>query len=230
VAERPARSRVFEKHHIDYCCGGGISLNEACRKSDLDIGTIVRELEAADSERDTGAIDVKAMSLSQLIDHILATHHAYLGRELPRLVGLTEKVANAHGDSPTGPQLHELVGVFKGLAAELQAHMMKEERMLFPAIKAMETDRSAAKGPFGSVANPIRVMEAEHDSAGNALERIRELTDTYTLPEWGCNTYRAMLDGLRELELDLHQHIHKENNVLFPKAIALEEASRSHAN
>jgi len=228
VVEQPSRSRVFEKHGIDYCCGGGISLEQACRKDDIDLGTVVRELESATSETGDDKVDLTAITLEQLISLIISTHHEYLRRELPRLAGLTQKVANAHGDSPTGPQLAELVGVFRGLADELLAHMMKEERMLFPAIIRLETDGSTGM-PFGSIANPIRVMEAEHDAAGNALERIRELTDTYSLPEWGCNTYRAMLDGLRELELDLHQHIHKENNILFPKAITLEASHHAPA-
>ncbi len=221
VAEQLGRSRVFEKFGIDYCCNGGTRLTEACISMNISIEDVLAELDEADSvTRETEDINFDTMDLDLLIEHILSTHHAYLAEELPRLTGLAEKVADAHFANDS--RVRELESVVRALEEELTSHMGKEERILFPCIRKMAQTGTLPVMPFGTLANPIYAMESEHDSAGGALQRIRSLTDEYAEPEWACNTYRALLDGLRSLELDLHQHIHKENNILFPKALAME--------
>jgi regulator of cell morphogenesis and NO signaling len=226
VTERPGRSRVFEELGIDYCCGGKRPLTEACVEKGLDPADVVRRIEKVDvSADDEEQPDLLSLSLNDLIDHIVQKHHSYVQRELPRLNHLVDKVATAHADAPNAEQLRALAGIVKGLTAELQSHLMKEERILFPAIRQMEHGEAASDDSFGSVANPIGVMEAEHDSAAEAFEKIHVLTDDYTVPEWACNTYRAMIEALVSFEKDLHQHIHKENNVLFPRALQRENNS-----
>ena len=222
VSERPGRSRVFEEYGIDYCCGGKKLLPEACAKKGVDIDELMRELAKADAAVQEDAIDYSVMALDELADHIVTTHHAYMAKELPRLKAMSAKVAKVHGDSDA--RLGELAQVVHALSTELQSHMMKEEKVLFPIIRQLTHADTLPRMHCGKLANPIRVMEAEHDSAGGALESTRELTDGYVPPEWACNTYRALLDGLHELELDLHQHIHKENNILFPRALEREAA------
>ncbi|HNR30771.1 MAG TPA: iron-sulfur cluster repair di-iron protein [Candidatus Hydrogenedentes bacterium] len=222
VAERPARSRAFEEFGIDYCCGGKKPLEDACREKGLSPAAVVERLLAAEaaSEPDEN-VDCLGMGLTALIDHIVNTHHAYLRNELPRLVELLAKVAGRHGGKE--PRLAEAEEVFHGLKAELEMHMIKEEQVLFPAIREMDATNAPPSFGCGSITAPIVVMEMEHDNAGEALERLRTLTDGYTPPDWACNSYRAVLDGLQSLERDLHQHIHKENNILFPRAVAMEQ-------
>ncbi len=223
VRQKPTRARVFESLKIDYCCGGKVSLNRACEKRGIEVNEVLEAITANDvqSVADT-LVDVDAMGLTELADHIEATHHTYLREELPRLDFMTEKVSRVHGDKDQ--RLLTMREAFVALKAELEPHMMKEERILFPLVRQMEASAERQENHCGSVANPIRQMEHEHDQAGNALAILRASTDDYTPPEWACNTYRAMLDSLAQLESDMHQHIHKENNVLFPKAIAYEQA------
>jgi regulator of cell morphogenesis and NO signaling len=221
VRDNPDRARVFESLRIDYCCGGKVSLDQACKKRGLDVTEVLQRLEQCDQ---TGCseplIDADSMTLTELANHIEATHHAYLKEELPRLDSMTEKVARVHGEHE--PRLAQTRQAFLALRAELEPHMMKEERILFPIIRQLEQAEGPLQFHCGSVANPIRQMEHEHDQAGSALAILSESTDRYTPPEWACNTYRAMLDSLSRLEADMHQHVHKENNVLFPKAIQME--------
>lgn len=225
VARRPALSRVFEQVGIDYCCGGKKTLEEACTEKGIDPEGLVDRLEGALSLGDhEPVVDAAAMSLAELADHIEQTHHVYLRSELPRLESMTEKVASVHGGKD--PRLDEVRNTFQALAQELSSHMMKEEQILFPMVRQLEASESTPTFHCGSVQNPIQQMEHEHDQVGSALERLRELTDGFTLPEWACNTYRAMLDALAHLERDLHQHIHKENNVLFPSALEMEKKKR----
>lgn len=221
VADRPELSRVFEELHIDYCCHGSHTLQEACQKQDLDPNEVLTKLtpSAADASESR---DWQTAPLSELCDHIEQTHHAYLRTELPRLEQLIAKVAAVHRDKH--PEFQEVKRVFQMLQDELVPHMMKEEQILFPAIRLLEAANQPVQLPFGTVRNPIRMMEHEHDVAGDALSQIRSATSNYEVPEDACNTYRATLDGLRELELDLHLHIHKENNILFPRAARREEA------
>lgn len=222
VRQVPNRARVFETHKIDYCCGGKIPLVDACQRKGIDPETIVQELGELESESDASPVDADAMSLTELADHIEQTHHAYLREELPRLDFMTEKVSRVHGDKE--PRLRQVREAFVALKAELEPHMMKEEGILFPIVRELESSPAKPDHHCGSVANPIGQMEHEHEQAGEALALLREATDDFTPPDWACNTYRAMIDGLSKLESDMHQHVHKENNVLFPKAIALEES------
>ena len=221
VLERPARSRVFESLGIDYCCGGKKTLEAACAKKKLAAPEVIALLSALDGESPSELRpDPGAMTLGDLIDHILEAHHQYLRQELPRLGAMLRKVERVHGDR--NERLATMLSVFEAFTLELNQHMMKEEEILFPAIARMEASGANVAACFGSVANPIARMEAEHDDAGNALEQLRDLSDGYTPPDWACNTYRALLDGLHDLERNMHAHVHKENNILFPKAIRLE--------
>ena len=224
VRERPARARLFESLEIDYCCGGKTPLVDACSKHNIETQEIVRLLVECDAECDTDdcSVDADAMTLSALADHIEDTHHAYLRAELPRLEVLTEKVARVHGDRE--PRLQRVREAFVALRAELEPHMIKEEHILFPMVRQLEASADCSTFPSGGIANPIRQMEWEHDQAGQALAILREATDGFSPPEWACNTYRAMLDSLEHLEQDMHRHIHKENNVLFPKAMEMATA------
>ena len=228
VAQRPALSRVFESERIDYCCGGKKTLAEVCQSKGVDQQGLLAKLEKYVATEADGQpmVDAAAMPLAELADHIEQTHHGYLREELPRLERMTKKVAAVHGEHDL--RLHEVAQVFLAMAEELTNHMMKEEQILFPMIRQLEQSETVPDFHCGSLANPIRMMEMEHDSAGSALERLQELTDGFTPPEWACNTYRAMIEGLVALERDLHQHIHKENNVLFPRAQAMETEKRRH--
>lgn len=220
VVERPGRSRVFEELGIDYCCGGGVPLSEACAGAGLDPGEVLAELERREAEGTGNETRLTGMGLGELVDHIVDTHHGYLREELPRLSFLVDKVANAHGNAH--PELLELRGVFEKLRVELEEHTEKEERVLFPACRELEQGVSIF--PFGSVEGPIATMMAEHVKAGGYLDTVRELTWDYDLPNDACNSYRAMLDGLAELERDTHYHVFKENSILFPKAAAAERS------
>ncbi|GMW02214.1 MAG: iron-sulfur cluster repair di-iron protein [Candidatus Hydrogenedentota bacterium] len=225
VRERPARARIFEELGIDYCCGGKRPLSEACAKKGHDVDEVLKSINKSDSERaveDTA--DYASLTLDALAEHIVAVHHANLVSELPRLQAMAAKVAKVHGN--TDPRLIRLATVVAELAEELLSHMAKEERVLFPVIRELAHSTALPHMPFGTLKNPIQAMESEHDISGKALEEIRRLTDAHCPPDWACNTYRALLDGLHELELDLHQHIHKENNILFPGALAKEASLR----
>ncbi|HTL30161.1 MAG TPA: iron-sulfur cluster repair di-iron protein [Tepidisphaeraceae bacterium] len=224
VVERPSRARVFEKFGIDYCCGGKKPLRQAIAEKGLQTDQVVAAL---DSETADGAHllskerDWSTASLTDLCDHIERVHHGYLKDELPRLAFLTNKVANRHGENH--PELVEIHRIFLGFETELVTHMAKEERVLFPILRQLDTADLLPPAHCGSVNNPIAVMLQEHDDAGADLARFRELTNDYTPPLDACTTYRAMLDALRQLEQDMHQHVHKENNILFPKAQRMEK-------
>ncbi|MCL4742627.1 MAG: iron-sulfur cluster repair di-iron protein [Phycisphaerales bacterium] len=210
VARFPAVATALEGFGIDYCCGGRKTLEEAVERKGLDLDEVLADLEQAASEPTAEERDWRTATLSDLCDHIEATHHEYLRRELPALAGRIDRVVKAHGDRR--PEMHEVADVFKSFAAELNAHMMKEEQILFPAIRAVEAGQT-----IRGIGAPIAVMEQEHDDAGRALERMRELTNGYAVPMDACGTFRALLEGLRTLEADMHRHVHKENNILFPR-------------
>ena len=220
VARRPAFSRVFEAKGIDYCCGGKKSLEQACRDKNIDLADLLESLRQVAQEVETAPqFSPLTVTLTELADHIERTHHQYLRDELPRLDKLAAKVADVHGGHDS--RLLEVRRVFMQMARELSRHTMKEEQILFPMIRELDGSASIPTFHCGSIANPIRQMELEHDEAGDALTRLRSLTDDYTPPPEACNTYRALLDGLHELERDMHIHVHKENSVLFPRAIDL---------
>ena len=225
VVERLGRASVFERLGIDYCCHGATPLEKACAERSLDVDHVLAEIAESDQRgvnEDVDRVDYSAMPAGDLADQIVATHHVYLRRELPRLSELIDKVVAAH--SSNHPELIEVRQTFAALRQELEMHLMKEERVLFPLVKQLEAVLEPFSIHCGTVENPIRVMEHEHDSAGSALQRIRELTSNYRAPDDGCASFTALYDGLSCLESDLHLHIHKENNILFPRAAALESA------
>jgi regulator of cell morphogenesis and NO signaling len=233
VTERPARARVFESFGIDYCCGGKKPLSQACGERGLDARMVLGVLAAFDQQPAPGERDWSKAGLAELADHVEATHHAYLKQELPRLAFLTARVATRHGDRR--PELVEIHEIFLRFQAELESHMAKEERVLFPLCRALDAAAAGAQPSHAqpsqaqlpashcaSVKTPIAVMVREHEDAGEALARFRELTDDFTPPADACNTWHAMYDALQQLERDMHEHVHQENNILFPRAIQAE--------
>lgn len=223
VAEGPHRARLLEEHGIDYCCGGRRTLNDACQERGLIANDIARELLWADMAR-TMAVpttDWNRASLSELCDHIERTHHEYLRTALPRITYLMEKVAAAHGE--TDRRLLSLQHLLARFREDLETHTLKEELVAFPWVRRLEvTDQDG--GSVASAAVPFEVLMAEHDDAGEALRQMRALTDDFTPPDTACNTYRALIAALSELEADMHQHVHKENNILFPRALELQKS------
>jgi len=220
-----AAVRVFEKHGIDFCCGGKRPLGETCRQMGIDAAALRAELEAALAGPKDSEKDWTTAPLAELVQYIQSKHHEYLKQELPRIHERLEKVMRVYGERGQAPP-QELPQVYSALRQELEGHLQKEEMILFPFIEqneaASRTGGAAPHSCFGTIRSPLRVMEAEHDSAGEALRKMRRLANDYVAPEYACNTYRAMLGGLHELEQDLHAHIHLENNILFPRALALE--------
>lgn len=217
VRSAPARSRIFENLGIDYCCGGKKPLAEACRAKGLDPSTVVAMLSALDGSEGGSTVNVDSMSLSELCDHIETVHHGYLRDELPRLDFMTRKVAAVHGDHE--PRLFEVRRVFESFQADMNSHTSEEDDVVFPAIRELERQEDEPSSARSKVAELIAKLESEHEKAGAALEHLKELTDNYAPPEWACNTFRALYDGLAHLEKQTHEHVHKENNVLFPKAL-----------
>ncbi len=224
ATENPASVRVFEKFGIDYCCGGRVPLAEACATKGLDLNEVVASLEAATSQSVPGAPDWTNESLDRLATHIVKKHHAYVTQEVPRLNGLSIKVVSRHGD--TRQELAVIQSKLEELGEELITHQGKEEVVLFPYISKLEQfvsgNGTLPRNCFGTIENPIRMMTQDHDVAGNLMAEIRKLSEGYTPPAGACPTFRAFYAGLHEFELDLHQHIHLENNILFPRAIAME--------
>jgi len=224
--ENSGATRVFEKLGIDYCCGGSKSLEHACREGNLSLDQVLDSLEleeqavrAAQKVRDW-----QREPLAELIAHIDGTHHKYTREEIARLGPLFDKVCSVHGKNH--PELLHMRASFRGLAQELTMHMMKEEMVLFPFVVRMEEaviqKEPVLPPPFGSVQNPVSMMEHEHDSAGKALRALNEASNGYTPPPDACVSYQTLYKALAEFEADLHQHIHLENNILFPRAIAME--------
>lgn len=226
--ENPASTRVFEKLGIDYCCGGNRSLREACQSANLQLDQVQASLEAADQATNVTQKDRdwQVGPLASLIEHIQRTHHKYTREEIARLCPLFDKVCSVHGNNH--PELLQVREIFQGLAQELTSHLMKEEMILFPYIFRMESaaagNGAVARAPFGSVQNPVSMMEHEHDSAGNALRAMNQATNGYSAPDGACVSYQTLYRALAAFEADLHQHIHLENNILFPRAVALERA------
>ncbi len=221
VMARPETIRYFEKLGIDYCCGGHRSLAEACSIAHQDPSTVVAGLASLEVPTADGPSlrDWTQASLSDLIQHIITTHHDYLREELPRLELLVSKVLKAHGERH--PQLQRVEELYQALVADLMPHLMKEEQILFPFIRQMEAGQSGS-ACFGSVQSPIRVMEMEHVAVGALLAELRKNSDAYVTPEDGCATFRTLNDGLEALERDLHLHIYLENQILHPRATAME--------
>ena len=228
VTQYPETRRLLEEMGIDYCCGGKHSLKEACHRSGLScrdvIGKLKEAIEQSVSEKSPSKNWIE-VSLTELVQHIIDAHHTYLKEHLPRLKSLSDKVYNAHKQHH-GEMIQDLKRAIETLRIDIEMHLAKEEQILFPLIKEMESF-AKNQGPrptvhCGSVENPIRQMEAEHDAAGDLLAQMRKITSEYKLPDDACESFKALYDGLKELERDLHEHIHLENNILFPKAIKLE--------
>ena len=222
--EQPSSIRVFEQFGIDYCCGGRKPLAEACAAGNVQVDAVIDALEAAAGKTEPNFTDWTAASLETLVAHIVATHHSYVKKELPRLAVLAQKVVNRHGDRQA--ELPAIQEALANLDGELTQHLAKEEAILFPYVSSLERalkfGSEAPHGCFSTLANPIAMMTQEHDAAGSLIAEIRGLSNQFTTPDGACPTYHAFYDGLRDFERDLHQHIHLENNVLFPRAIALE--------
>jgi regulator of cell morphogenesis and NO signaling len=221
--ENPAAPRVLERLRLDYCCGGKQTLQQACNEAGLSIEVVTAALDAA-VQPGAASRDWQTGTLAALIAHIQDTHHRYTRDEIVRLSALFEKVCNAHGQRHA--ELFDLRGIFQSLADELMSHMMKEEMILFPYIERLEASVLANQpplpSPFGTVRNPIAMMLHEHDDAGQALRDLRRLSAGYTAPDDACVSFRNLYLALTEFEADLHQHIHLENNLLFPRAVEME--------
>lgn len=224
VSDNIKAAHVFKKYGIDFCCGGGISVQKACEKKNLDTAALCAEI-AEEIQKDSRMPNYKAWSLPFLIDYIVNTHHVYVTESLNILNQYVEKVARVHGQSH--PPLLAIQHLYHQLADELSLHLKKEEAILFPYIKSLAAakDQHTAfyQPPFGTVNNPIAMMRAEHDTAGEICKQIADLTQQYQAPEWACNTFKAMYAKLQEFEDDLHIHVHLENNILFPSAALLEK-------
>jgi regulator of cell morphogenesis and NO signaling len=225
VTEDFRTAGVFEQFGIDFCCGGRRSVAEACRTANVDPAVVERALAALPPAQLSSEDDVTSWNVDRLIDHIVSTHHAYVRSALPTLSRYLAKLVEVHGHRH--PELLRVASSVEHLGRELLQHMMKEERVLFPYIRTLATsnDGKPTPGPFGTVENPIRMMEREHRQAGDEMRLIRELTSGYAPPADGCTTYRVALEELDRFDRDLHRHVHLENNVLFPRAIELERTS-----
>jgi len=221
AASHPQATRILEKAGIDYCCGGRKPLEQACGEAGITTAELLAQLRV---ERPNTERDWASASASELIRHIEQKHHAYVREEVPRLAKLLAKVRSVHG--ARHPELERVERVFAATAGELTRHMLKEEQILFPYIERMEQALASGAEPppafFGSVANPIQMMMQEHEAAGDSFAELRQRTENYTVPADGCVSYRTAYAALAEFEADLHQHVHLENNILFPRAIELE--------
>jgi regulator of cell morphogenesis and NO signaling len=225
VADDFRTAAIFEKYSIDFCCHGNVPLEDACKQQGVSVDQVRLELGAlvigTRGEQDSFA----SWDLDRLADYVIDTHHKYVKSIVPTLLAHTQKVASVHGERHA--ELLTIRDIFKNVAEELTQHMMKEELMLFPYIKSLA--RSARDGQpvripqFQTIQNPIRLMEAEHVSAGNGMDTIRQESEIYSVPSDACTTYRVTYQELEAFELDLHKHVHLENNILFPKAILLEQ-------
>jgi regulator of cell morphogenesis and NO signaling len=214
VTENPAAAPVLERFRLDYCCHGDQTLDSACEALGLDFEAVAAELESAPSQESPEWSMLEAPALAR---DIVATHHHYLHEELPLLDALAERVLTEHGTRHS--ELAEVRRLIAAIRADLEPHLAKEERILFPAIEAAA--RGRREFPFGSLANPIRMMRIEHDGSGDLLAELRDVTDGYRVPDDACASYRSLYERLAALEEDTHVHIHKENNVLFPAALRL---------
>lgn len=226
VAENYKAASIFKQYRIDFCCNGNRTIADASRDKKLDEGKLINELREAINRKQDGEIDFQSFPLDLLADYIEKTHHRYIETKIPEITPYLNKIVRAHGENH--PELAAVEKLFLESAGDLTAHLRKEELMLFPHIRQLvRISLSGGKLPqakAGTAAAMIAQMEHEHDAEGERFRTISELTGDYTTPDDGCNTYRVTLSLLKEFEEDLHRHIHLENNILFPKSIALEES------
>ena len=224
VADDFRTASVFSANKIDFCCKGNRTLDEVCNQKGLDVYDVLAQLEKA-TESNNSTIEFNTWELDLLIDYIEKKHHRYVEEKAPILLSFLLKLEQVHGAAH--PELFEIKNLFKRTADELTQHMKKEELILFPYIKQMveaARNKTPLSAPgFGTVANPIAMMMEEHENEGNRFEKIVAISNNYTPPADGCNTYKVTFQMLQEFESDLHTHIHLENNILFPKAIVLQE-------
>ena len=226
AVEIPGATRVFEKMGIDYCCGGAKPITEACQTAGVTVAEVARSLEQFEtsSHASEESKDWQAERLATLITHIVNKHHRFTREELESIEPLLAKVCSVYGEKT--PEILQIQVLFGQLKRELLPHMKKEENILFPYITQMEEAKRAGKSTpvpmFGSVRNPVRMMMTEHDAAGDVLRSIRQLSNEFNLPADTCVSYQTLYGRLEELEQDLHQHVHLENNILFPCAIEME--------
>jgi regulator of cell morphogenesis and NO signaling len=223
VAADYRAAAVLERFGMDYCCGGRQTLSEACRDRAVELNELLEALDGLPAG-ETAGVQPAEWPLDALVDHIVSTHHEYVKTTIPVLAARTAKIAAVHGE--LSPELPEVARHFAEVAEGMVLHMHKEEHLLFPYVRALvaadRTGRRIGGSPFGTVENPIRMMEVEHQDAGDEMRMIRELTHDYAVPDHACATYRACLAELEAFERDLHRHVHLENNILFPGAVALE--------
>ena len=226
VADDYRKAEVFKRFGIDFCCGGKDQLDKICNKKGINIAAVKQALKELDEQQQKqNKQDYQNWDIDILSEYITETHHKYVNDALPLLDEFSAKVAKVHGVS--NPEVIEIARLFQAVANELRMHMDKEETILFPYIRQMAMAKHLGellpRSPFGTIKNPINMMEAEHESAGGNMQAINELSNGYNPPEWACNTYKVLYAKLQEFENDLHQHVHLENNILFPKAIKFEE-------
>lgn len=226
MAENYKTASIFKQYRIDFCCNGNRTIGDASRDKQLDEEKLINELLAVVNKKEESGIDFQAFPLDLLVDYIEKTHHRYIDTKIPEITPFLRKIVQVHGGNH--PELAEVEKLFLESAGALSAHLRKEELMLFPHIRQLvKAELSGEKMPrskAGLVAAMIAQMEREHDTEGERFRTISKLTGEYTPPEDACNTYRVTLSLLNEFEDDLHRHIHLENNILFPKSIALEQA------
>lgn len=231
VAKDFNKARVFKKYGLDFCCGGKKTLAEACQKKGIDAAIVANELNKCWATGSSGRpLHYDQWGPGFLADYIVNTHHRYVSTVLPDLTGYAARTAKVHGEEH--PELIEMNELVQQTATEMKSHMAKEEKVLFPYIKALEAagaSSAAEEAHFGTVKNPIQMMEMEHELVGENLEKIRTLSDNYRLPIDACATYTVLYKMLEDFEEDLHVHVHLENNILFPKAIALETSASDKA-
>jgi regulator of cell morphogenesis and NO signaling len=217
-------TRVFENLGIDYCCGGKRLIADACLTAGISLNDVEKSLETANGSHAFEEPKFLTATLAELIDHIVEKHHVFTKTEMARLNVLLDKVCSVHGQNH--PELRQIRSLFETLSAELEPHMMKEERVLFPYVIGMEdavrNEQPAGNPPFGTVRNPIQAMMLEHDCAGYLLKQMREVSSNYAVPADACISYRTLYQALDAFEKDLHQHVHLENNILFPRAVEME--------
>jgi regulator of cell morphogenesis and NO signaling len=214
----PQLAREFERRGLDYCCGGQRSLGDACARIGLDPAITIAELSQVAATAEPA--EWTTMTADELVDHLEATHHRYLWDELPRVAALVDKIVSVHGERH--PELTEVARCYSQVRADLEPHLLKEERVLFPMIRELAVSTGLPSFHCGSLRNPISMMLREHDAVGDLLAKLRRLTDGYTPPADGCASYVACFSAMEQIEADTHLHIHKENNVLFPLVVRLE--------
>lgn len=225
VTDNIQTAHIFKKHGIDFCCGGGISIAKACEKKAIHTDDLIKELNSVYGSKETRE-DYATYELNDLIQHIINKHHHYVSSSIPLLDSYLTKVIKVHGSHH--PALHEIGKLYDELKNELIPHLQKEEAVLFPYIQYLCDCKKQGimphKPPFGNVSSPIVQMQHEHDHAGETMHKINHFTMQYTPPDWACNTFKAMYAKLKEFEDDLHIHVHLENNILFRKAVELEQS------